>query len=161
MRKSKEFNELLVRYESASLSSPLKSDIFQKMKGKAKNFSDWTAVYQYGGSSIRKDAQRKMEKLVFKAENTQDLQLNIIELFMVIDEADKDEILRKYLRKHHEKDDLLFALEYADWGEEGYLAMELRERLDKLYKKSGNINRALEARYKRSAKLLERSTFNP
>ena len=157
MRKSKDFNELLIRYESSSLGSPLKSDVFQKMRKTAKNFSDWTAVYQYADSSIRKDAQRKMEKLVFKAENTQDLQLNILELFMVLDESDKDEILRKYIRKHHEKDDLLFALENTSWGE---FAIELRKKLDHFYK-PGFIEMGLKARGKRSEKLLQRYMFNP
>lgn len=157
MRKSKEFNELLIRYESASLSSPLKSDIFQKMKKAAKNFSDWTAVYQYGDSSIRKDAQRKMEDLVFQANDKEDLQLNILELFMVVDEADKDEILRRYLRKCHGKDDLLFALENTSWGE---FAIELRKKLDQFYK-PGFIEIGLKARSKRTEKLLQRSIFNP
>lgn len=161
MRKTEEFNKLLLRYEAASLASPLKSDIFWRMREKAKSFSDWTAIFQYGDSSIRKDAQREMERLVLKGNDRSDIQLNILELFMVIDQGDKDEILRKYLKKFHEKDDLLFVLECADDGEEGYLAMQTRRKLERIYKRFGDLNRGLEARYKRSHKLLERSTFNP
>lgn len=161
MRKTEEFNKLLLRYEAASLASPLKSDIFWRMREKAKSFSDWTAIYQYGDSSIRKDAQREMEKLVLKGDEMSDIQLNILELFMIIDQGDKDEILRKYLKKFHKKDDLLFVLECSEDCDDDNFSFEIWEKVAKFYKRLGDVNRGLKARCERSRKLLERSTFNP
>lgn len=158
MRNSKKFHELLLQYEATSISK--RTPIFWEMKDNARTFADWAAIYQYGGDSIRKDAQREMERLVLKDNKVSDIQMNILELFLVIDETDKDKILRKYIKKWHTKDDLLFALENADW-EYGNLEGEMVRKLGKFYKRPGNINRGLDARHKRSHKLLEKSTFNP
>lgn len=158
MRNSKKFYELLLQYEAASIRR--RTPIFWEMEKEAKTFSDWTSVYQYAGDSIRKDAQRQMEKLVLRGNKASNIQLNILELFLIIDQGDKDEILRKYLRKYHKKDDLLFALENTDWDYSD-LKGDVMKELEKFYVKPGNINRGLEARHKRSLKLLEKSTFNP
>ena len=159
MRNSKRFHELLLQYEATSVGK--RTQIFWEMKSKAKTFADWDAVYQYAGSSLRKDAQREMERLVLKGDTTSDIQLNILELFMIIDEADKSAILSMYVKKHHGKDDLLFALSEADWSEDGLLVVELWNKLEAFYKASDGIKRGLNARHKRSKKLLEKSTFNP
>ena len=81
MRLSKKFSELLLQYKAASRRA--KSEIFQKMKKNATNFADWTMIYQYGDDTIRKDAQRKMEKLVLSGKTAADIQLNILELFLM------------------------------------------------------------------------------
>ena len=162
MRHSKKFNELLLQYEATPLLSGRKSEIFWRMMRAARTFSDWASIYQYADSSIRKDAQREMETKVLRGKSVFDIQLNILELFLIIDKSDKDEILRRYLKKHHEKDDLLFVLEMADSGESSHLAMDVTERLGKLYKRFGNIHRGLKARCRKSWAMLEKySTFNP
>lgn len=158
MRNSKKFYELLLQYEATSIAK--RTPIFWKMKNNARTFADWTAIYQYADDSIRTDAQQEMKTKVLKGKNLSDIQLNILELFMIIDESDKDAILTKYLKKYHKKDDLLFALELCYW-DYGSLKGEVIGKLGKFYKHFGNINRGLESRYKRSQKLLEKSTFNP
>lgn len=159
MRYSKKFSELLLQYKAVSHKT--KSEIFQKMKRNAKNFADWTMIYQYGDSSVRKDAQRRMEKLVLEGKTTSDIQLNMLELFMVIDTADKDGILEKYLKKHHEKDDYLFVACECDW-EYGTLGLVALENLENYYKSPGFIQVGINAKEKRNQKLLEKkSTFNP
>lgn len=161
MRKTKEFNKILLQYEATSFSSPRKSKLFGEMRRKAKSFSDWATVYQYAGDSIRKDAQREMERLVLKGRYASHVQLNILELFLIIDQSDKDEILRRYVRKYHKKDDLLFALSEASWGDDGDFPFELISKLQKLYKSPRGLERGLDARERRSLKLLENSDFNP
>jgi len=162
MRRTKEFNKILVQYEATSFSSPRKSKLFGEMRKKAKSFSDWASVYQYASDSIRKDAQREMERLVLKGRYASHVQLNILELFLIIDKSDKDEILRRYIRKYHKKDDLLFALSEASWGDDSIFSLELISKLQKLYKSYHGLDRGLDAREKRSLKLLEEnSDFNP
>ena len=152
-RKTKEFNKLLLQYKATPIVS--RSKIFWEMMRKAKSFSDWTAIYQYGDDSIRKDAQREMEKLVLKGRKKTDVQLNILELFMVIDESDKDEILRKYLEKHHQKDDILFVLSCAGDSD---LWSELFAEVQDYYDDYDELERELST-YRES--LLQESTFNP
>lgn len=158
MRLSKKFSELLLQYKAASRRA--KSEIFQKMKKNATNFADWTMIYQYGDDTIRKDAQRKMEKLVLSGKTAADIQLNILELFLIIDTSYKDEILRKYLKKHHKKDDFLFAITQCDW-EYGNLEGVCWNKLEQYYKSPGFIHVGVDARYKRNRKLMEKSTFDP
>lgn len=161
MRHNSEFNELLTKYEGASLASGIRPNLFQKMRKKAKTFSDWASIYQYAGDEIRHEALDKMRKTVLKGETTADIQLNIIELFLVIDTSEKDEILGKYLKRFHEKDDLLFAITQCDW-EDGDLRDELWCKLDKCYESPGFINAGIEAREKHNHTLVEKfSTFNP
>ena len=161
MRHNSKFNELLIKYEGASLASGIRPDLFQKMRKKAKTFSDWASIYQYAGDEIRYEALEKMRKTVLKGETTADIQLNIIELFLVIDTSERDEILEKYLKKHHGKDDLLFAITKCDW-EYGSLEGYLWSELEKYYKSPGFINVGVNARYERNRKLVEElSTFNP
>ena len=160
MRKTKEFNEWLLKFEATPLVSGLRPQVFQVMRKKAKSFSDWTAIFQYGGNDIRYEALNMMKKTVLKGKNSADIQLNILELFFVIDQDEKDEILRKYLKKHHGKDDLLFVLENSDW-DGGNLKGEVLSKLGGFYKRCGNIDRGLDARCKRTCKLLKKTTFNP
>ena len=162
MRRTKKFNEILLQYEATSFSSPRKSKLFGEMRKKAKSFSDWASVYQYAGDSIRKDAQREMERLVLRGKYASHVQLNILELFLIIDQSDKDEILRRYIKKYHKKDDLLFALSEASWGDDSDFSLELISKLQKLYKSYHGLDRGLNARERRSLRLLEeKSDFNP
>jgi len=159
MRNSKNFKKLLNQYESTPIST--RSSLFQKMKRNARTFSDWASVYQYAGYSIRKDAQREMERLVLRGDTVSNIQLNILELFMIIDQGDKEAILEKYLKKYHKKDDLLFVLSLAT-GDNRYIAMKAMYGLEKHYKKIYNISKGVEARERKSKKMLkELSTFNP
>ena len=125
------------------------------MKKKAKNFSDWTAIYQYGGDTIRKEAQHEMEKLVLNGRSKTNVRLNILELFLIIDESDKDEILRKYLEKHHQKDDILFVLSCAG---ESDLWHELFAQVQDRYEDYDQFEEQCDE-YRVS--LLQESTFNP
>lgn len=167
-RKTTQFRKLLRKYEAMSLSQRNKSDLFWDMKEKARSFSDWAAIYQYGDDSLRKDAQRKMEELFINDNEDSDVQLNIIELFLVIDKADKDEVLRKYLEKFDDKDSLLFALEmaenhYFDTYENTGLISDIRSQLREEYCRGSDlvIEQHLKYRYKRTEKLRKKSTFNP
>ena len=161
MRHNSKFNELLIKYEGASLASGIRPDLFQKMRKKAKTFSDWASIYQYAGDEIRYEALEKMRKTVLKGETTADIQLNIIELFLVIDTSERDEILEKYLKKHHRKDDLLFTRTQCDWMNSD-LGDYLWCELNKHYKSPGYINVGIKFREKRNHTLVEKfSTFNP
>lgn len=168
-RKTKKFRKMLHKYEAMRLSKRYGSDLFWKMMDEATSFSDWTSIFQYGDDSIRKDAQRKMEQTVFLDEEDKNVQLNILELFMVIDQADKEKFLRKYLRKFHSKDSLLFALEMTEdarwdeyWDANG-LVCDIRSELRCKYCKGSDlvIEQHLKYRYKRTEKLRKKSTFNP
>lgn len=161
MRHNKQFYELLLQYEAASLASGLRPGIFQKMRKKAKTFSDWTEIYHYAGDEIRHEALDRMKETVLKGRTLINIQLNIMELFMIIDDSEKDGILEKYLDKHHKKDDLLFAITQCDWK---YGSMEgaLRRELDEYYESQKLIQAAVDARYNRNHELLEEfSIFNP
>ena len=152
-RKTKQFNELLLRYEATPIAS--RSEIFWEMKRKAKSFSDWAAVYQYGGDDVRKEAQHEMEKLVLRGRKKTDVQLNIWELFLIIDQSDQQEVLEKYLKKHHQKEDFVFALSCAD---ESDVRSNLYAELDDYYEDFDDLEREL-CKYRTF--LSQESTFNP
>ena len=161
MRKSKEFNELLLQYEAASLASGRRPGIFRKMRIKAKTFSDWTEIYHYAGDKIRYEALDMMRETVLKGRTLVDIQLNIMELFLVINDSEKNEILEKYLEKHHKKDDFLFAITQCDW-EDGGLKSSLYYELQKYYDEPDLVHADVDARYEHNHELLEEfSTFNP
>ena len=161
MRKSKEFNELLLQYEATSLASGLRPNIFKKMRKKAKTFSDWTEIYHYASDEIRHEALDMMRETVLKGRTLVNVQLNIMELFLIIDDSEKDEILEKYLEKHHKKDDFLFAITQCDW-EYGSLEGSLYYELEKYYDEPNTVQANVDARYERNHELLEEfSTFNP
>lgn len=152
-RKTKKFNELLLKYKAAPLVS--RSRIFWEMKRKAKNFSDWTAVYQYGGDTVREEAQHEMEKLVLRGRKKTDIQLNIWELFLIIDQSDQEEVLDKYLKKYHQKEDFLFALCCAD---EEAVRSGLYAELQPYYEDFDDLERDLKECW---TSLFQKSTFNP
>ena len=155
MRNSKKFHSLLLQYEATSIAK--RTSIFWNMKKEAKTFADWSSIYQYAGDSIRKDAQREMERLVLRGSTVFDIQLNILELFIIIDQEDKCRILERYLKKHHDKDDLLFVASLDD--EQG---LDTLNKLAKYYKRLYNVNKGIYARRRKSYKMLEEfSTFNP
>lgn len=167
-RKTTGFKKLLRKYEAMSLSEKYGSCLFWDMIEKAHSFSDWASIYKYGDDSLRKDAQRKMEELFINDNEDSDVQLNIIELFLIIDKADKDDILRKYLEKFNDKDSLLFALEmaenhYFDSYEDTGLISDIRSQLRDEYCRGSDlvIEQHLKYRYKRTEKLRKKSTFNP
>ena len=168
-RKTKEFRKMLHKYEAMSLSKKYGSDLFWKMMDEATSFSDWTSIFQYGDDSIRKDAQRKMEELFINDDKDSDVQLNILELFLVIDQADKEQVLRKYLEKFDSKDSLLFALEMTEdarWDEywdAQNLVCDIRSQLRDEYCRGSDlvIEQHLRYRHKRTEKLRKKSTFNP
>ena len=168
-RKTQKFRKMLHKYEAMSLSKRYSSNLISKMMDVATSFSDWTSIFQYGNDSIRIDAQRNMEKTVFLDKEDKNVQLNIIELFMVIDQADKEKFLRRYLRKFHSKDSLLFALEMTEdarwdeyWDTHG-LVCDIRSQLREEYCRGSDlvIEQHLKYRYKRTEKLRKKSTFNP
>ncbi len=167
-RKTTQFRKLLRKYEAMSLSQRNHSYLFWDMEEKARSFSDWATIYQYGDDSLRKDAQRKMEELFINDNEDSNVQLNILELFLIIDNADKEEILRKYLEKFDDKDSLLFALEmaenhYFDTYENTGLIRDIRSQLRDEYCRGSDlvIEQHLVYRKKRTEKMLKRSTFNP
>ena len=167
-RNTPQFEKLLRKYEAMSLSQRYNSCIFWDMEEMAQTFSDWAAIYQYGDDSLRKDAQREMEELWINDKDNSDVQLNIVELFLIIDKADKEKILRRYLEKFDDKDDLLFALEmaedhYFDTYENTGLISDIRSQLRDEYCKGSDlvIEQHLRYRHKRTEKLRKKSTFNP
>lgn len=159
MRKTERFNQMLLQYEALPHSSSNKSEFFFKMMGKARSFSDWTAVYQYAGNSIRKDAQRKMEETVLKETNRKAIQMNIHELFMICDKADMDKILERYLRKYKEKDDYLFAICEADWGYSDLMP----DWIEKVQNEFGviSLSQELAARHEATREMMKKSKFKP
>ena len=165
-RKTKEFNDLLFQYEIYR--SDKKPGIFRKMLRQARTFSDWASIYQYGDDDIRKMAEEKMKRRVVREEKDSHAQLNIMELFLVIDQGDRLGILKRYIKKFHEKDSLLFVLEmmegcsYETNCADGGLVRKTRaELIDKYYGTDKNLEVGLSYRYKRTEKLWEESTFNP
>ena len=144
-RKTKKFNELLLRYEATPITS--RSRIFWEMKRKAKSFSDWATVYQYGGDDV--------EKLVLRGRKKNDVRLNIWELFLIIDQSDQQEVLEKYLKKHHQKEDFVFALSCAD---EEDVRSSLYAELQPYYEDFDDLERDLNECW---ASLYQESTFNP
>jgi hypothetical protein len=167
-RKTKEFNDLLTQYEEATYRSGKKPGIFRKMLRQARTFSDWASIYQYGDDDIRKKAEEKMKRRVIREEKDSYAQLNIMELFLVIDQGDKLGILKRYIKKFHEKDSLLFVLEmmegcsYETNCADGGLVRKTRAELrDKYYGTDGKLEVGLSYRYKRTEKLWEKATFNP
>ena len=160
MRHSKDFNKLLLQYEATSIAK--RSKIFKKMRRQARTFADWAIIYQYAGSSIREATLPKMEAKVLKGKKLSDIQLNILEYFMVCYQNEKNDILRKYIKKYNSKDDLLFAFSVATscWDNGDFNSI-LLDKLNKFYKRGGDIERGVKARGKKNQKLLEKSKFNP
>lgn len=125
----------------------------------AKNFSDWTVIYSYGDDSVRKDALWKMKENAIRGLSRSEIKLNILELFLVIDNADTDEILKRYLARFHKEEDFLFVLDVADWDN-----YELKKYIDNEMKKYGISVDVFEGEDERLAnldRLILSSKFNP
>ena len=159
MRHSKKFNSLLLQYEAITHASPRKTTLFFEMEKTAKTFSDWASIYQYAGSSKRKDAQRKMEDTFLRGGSRKDIQMNIHELFMICDIADMDKFLKLYLEKYHKKDDLLFAVTESDWSTSDLMTAFMQELKNKFGVVS--ISDELRDRRRKTEEMMKKSTFNP
>lgn len=159
-RKTKRFRELLAQYESMTRRKKASTCFFfTDLMPNAKNFADWTVIYRYGGDTVRKDALWKMKLNAICGRSRSEIQLNILELFLVIDEADKEEILKRYLLRFHQKQDFLFVLDESDWDN-----YKFREYVDAEAKEYGidiDFFEGEDKRLKKLDELMKLSTFNP
>jgi len=159
-RKTKKFRELLSQYEAMTNREKANTRFFfTDLMPSAQNFSDWTVIYHYGGDTVRKDALRKMKLNAICGRSRSEIQLNILELFLVIDEADKEEILKRYLVRFHKKQDFLFVLDESDW--DNYKFREYVDAEAKGYGIDINFFEGEDERQKKIDELMRLSTFNP
>ena len=159
-RKTKRFRELLAQYESMTNREKVKSRFFfKKLMPNAKNFVDWTVIYSYGGDSVRKDALLKMIENAICGLSRSEIQLNILELFIVIDSADKDGVLKRYLKRFHKEQDFLFVLDEADRDDDAFRKY-VNEEMEK-YGVVVNPFYGLDERIEKNEELLRQSTFDP
>ena len=159
-RKTKKFKKLLSQYEAMTNREKAETRFFfTDLMPNAQNFSDWTSIYHYGGDTVRKHALQRMKDNAICGRSRSEIQLNIMELFLVIDEADKETILKRYLVRFHQKQDFLFVLDESDWDN-----YKFREYVDAEAKEYGiNINffKGENKRLKKLDELMKLSTFNP
>lgn len=117
-RTTKKFAELLTQYEAMTNCGNAKTSFFfTKLQPNAKNFTDWSVIYNYGDASVRKDALLKMKGNVIRGLSRSEIQLNILELLIVIDNDDKREVLKRYLKRFHKEQDFLFVFDIGDWND--------------------------------------------
>lgn len=158
-RHTRLFEKLLRKYEEKQPNSKRKNNFFlRRLLPNAKSFSDWTVIFDLGDDSVRKDALGEMKKYAISGKSREEIQLNILELWLVIDNADKDEILQKYLERYHEAEDFLFARDETDPNNYSFNDFIYQEA--KRYGFNISVLDGIDERIKRH-KLLERSTFNP
>lgn len=158
-RHTRLFENLLQKYEKKQPNSKRKNNFFLgRLLPNAKSFSDWTVIFDLGDDSVRKDALREMKKYAISGKSREEIQLNILELWLVIDNADKDEILQKYLERYHEAEDFLFALDETDSNNYSFNDFIYQEA--KRYGFNISVLDGIDERIAKRHKLLERSTFN-
>jgi len=159
-RCSKLFMNLLSKYKGKQNYSKRKNNFFSyRLMYNAKNFAEWAKIYELGDSSIRKDALRKMEELVICKSSREETKMNILAIFLVIDDADKDSIMRNYLMEFHEEEDFLFAIDETNVNHYGFIDFIYEEA-----ERSGfhiDVMHGEMERRRRNAVLLRQSGFDP
>jgi len=159
-RKTKKFNELLLQYEAMTKRKRAETRFFfEKLMPHAQNFSDWTAIYTYGDDTVRKDALWKMKENAIHGTSREEIQLNILELFLVIDSADKEDILKRYLERFHKEQDFLFVLDETDV--DNYMFTEFVYQESEKYGYDIDFLEGEDERIAKRFELLKESTFNP
>lgn len=159
-RKSKKFKELLLQYEAMTNREKATTRFFfVELMPHAKNFADWSVIFSYGDDSVRKDALLKMVENVIHGQSRSEIRLNILELFIVIDNADKDEVLKRYLARFHKEEDFLFVLDVADW--DNYKFTRFVNKEAKKYGFDLDFFDGEDERIAKLDELLKQSSFNP
>lgn len=165
MRNSYKFRELLVEYLQASYSK--KTKMIDNLRKSAKKFFDYAMLFQFDRYG-REEAFEKMMKSYLQEKYFIRIQQNILDLFDAIDEwnedheeepIDKNLILEKFYKKHHErKEDLLFYL--AEIEGSGRYESKAEKKLLKLYyaTESGML-RGVNAKIDRNTKMSIASPF--
>lgn len=159
-RKTKKFRELLLQYEAMTNREKANTRFFfTELMPKAKSFSDWTVIFHYGGDTVRKDALWKMKLNAIRGKSREEIQLNILELFIVLDSADQADILKRYLRRFHKEQDFLFVMDEVDWTDYAFRNY-INDEMEK-YDIHVDPFKGKNERLRMRKKLLKKSTFNP
>lgn len=105
------FKSLYRQYKRLGLRAEGRHALYERMVANAEHFAEWAIVYQFGDDTYRYTALENMKNTIFDEVKSVDVQMNIMELFEIVtDASEQEEILKMYLSRFTEKDDLLFVM---------------------------------------------------